>query len=138
MGRRLLLVLGITALLSWQIGTGPVHRLIDWLAAQPQLGDTLAGTDLGTREDAVSLLFLSTFGAPLALGVAAAIVTFVLTALAEAVRPAVRALALPDTAATITVLIALALSAWLIRDAWLPRSLWMLGVLARAYRVVIA
>jgi len=138
MSRWLLLILALIALASWQTGTGVTHRAIDWLAAQPQLGGTLLGTDATTRQEALSLLFVSTFGAPFALTVALAGIGFVLTALAEAARPAMRALTLPDAAAPVSVLTVLALTAWLGRDAWLPRSLWMLGVLARACRAIVA
>ncbi|SRR5712691_4416907 len=137
MGGKAFAMLVLTLLVLWLSGTPLVDRVVDGLAAQPQLGDTLVRADLDTRTDALTLLFFCTFAAPLALAVAVGAVAFLLAVLVEAARPAMRALALPDRATRATIAVAVGSAAWLARDAWLPRSLWVLGMLARAYRVVV-
>jgi hypothetical protein len=131
------LMVVLSLFVIWLSGTPLADRVVDWLAAQPQLGDTLTTASPGAREQALSLLFLCTFAAPFGLIVVAGLAGVLLALLVDAARPAARALALGETAARATVMVALASAAWLARDAWLPRSLWMLGLLARAYRVAV-
>jgi hypothetical protein len=135
MGGKAFALVVLTLFVIWLSGTSLVDRVVDRLAAQPQLGDTLGRADLDARMDALTLLFFCTFAAPFALAVAAAAAAFLLAVLVEAARPASRALAMPETATRATIALAVGSAAWLARDAWLPRSLWVLGVLARAYRV---
>jgi len=130
-------LLVLTLLVVWLSGTPLVDRMVDRLAAQPQLGQTLVRADLDTRTDALTILFFCTFAAPLAVVVAMGTGAFLLAVLVEAARPATRALAVPDGATRATIALAVGSAAWLARDAWLPRSLWVLGLLARAYRVVV-
>jgi hypothetical protein len=137
MGSKTFAVLALSLLVVWLSGTPLVDRVVDRLAAQPQLGQTLGRADLDTRTDALTLLFLCTFAAPLAVAGAVGTATLLLAVLVEAVRPATRALALPDRATRATIALAVGSAAWLARDAWLPRSLWVLGLLARAYRVAV-
>ena len=56
--------------------------------------------------------------------------------LSEAVAPAARALSLPCWTATAFALLALGGLAYAERGVWLSRSLWALGVVARAWRTV--
>jgi hypothetical protein len=137
MGKWLLLALAILVLLGGPLGRG-LHPAADWLAAQPQLGDTFAHVDPDTRQDALSLLFLFVFGAPPALLVALGLLTVLLGVLVEIMRPAARALALPDGAARAAVVLAVVVVVWVTHHAWIARSLWALGILARAYRTVVS
>jgi hypothetical protein len=52
--------------------------------------------------------------------------------------PVVRWCRLPDWIATATVLGGVAGVAWMQSELWLPRSLWFMGLLARACRIVIS
>ena len=52
--------------------------------------------------------------------------------------PIVRWFRMPDWIATAAVLSGVAAAAWLQSDLWVPRSLWFLGLLARACRIVIS
>jgi hypothetical protein len=45
---------------------------------------------------------------------------------------------LPDWFATGVVAAMMAVAAWLQSEIWLPRSLWFLSLLARAWRIVLA
>jgi hypothetical protein len=63
---------------------------------------------------------------------------FVLALLGGLVLPVVRWMRLPDWVATTAVGVLLAIVAWLQSDLWMPRSLWFLSMLARAWRIVLA
>ena len=50
----------------------------------------------------------------------------------------VRWFRLPDWVATASVLVGVVTALWLQSEMWLPRSIWFLGLLARACRVVVS
>jgi hypothetical protein len=58
--------------------------------------------------------------------------------LGGAVLPVTRWMQLPDSAATATVAVTLVCAAWLQSELWVPRSIWFLSLLARAWKVVLA
>jgi hypothetical protein len=45
---------------------------------------------------------------------------------------------LPDSVATAVVAVAIVGAAWMQSELWIPRSLWFVSLLARAWRVVLA
>jgi ABC-type phosphonate transport system ATPase subunit len=51
--------------------------------------------------------------------------------------PVVRWFRMPDWIATVTVMVGVAAVAWVESEAWVPRSIWFIGLLARACRIVI-
>ena len=83
-------------------------------------------------------LFATLFLGPFALFVAVVVLIFVMAILGGAVLPAVRWMQLPDWFATGGVAAAVGVVAWLQSDLWLPRSLWFLSLLARAWKIVLA
>ena len=54
------------------------------------------------------------------------------------VLPVVRWLSLPDWIATAVVIVGGGMAAWVQSAHWLPRSVWFLGLLARAWKVILA
>jgi hypothetical protein len=50
----------------------------------------------------------------------------------------VRWFRLPDWVATASVLGGVVTALWLQSEMWMPRSMWFLGLLARACRVVVS
>lgn len=114
----------------------PLADLGAQLAEQPQLGDTFKDPQFG-RQDAFVFVFSLLFLGPLALLVGFLLLLAVIAVLGGFVLPGVRALALPDWVATALVLVVLGALAYAKADVWLPRSLWILGLIARASRVVL-
>jgi hypothetical protein len=90
------------------------------------------------RADALMLIFATLFLGPFALFIGAVLIVFVMAILGGAVLPAVRWMQLPDWFATGVVAAMMAVAAWLQSEIWLPRSLWFLSLLARAWRIVLA
>jgi hypothetical protein len=90
------------------------------------------------RADALMLIFATIFLGPFALFIGIVCVVFVMAILGGAVLPATRWMQLPDSVATGVVAVARVAAAWMQSDLWMPRSLWFLSLLARAWRVVLA
>lgn len=129
------LVLGTAAVLGYGAGAlRPVERWLAHLAAQPGVREAFSDPDYG-RVDALTLLLsvflLTPFGALL---LALAFV-FVLIVVALLFEPVLRALRLPDWLALPVVLIGTAGGAWAASGFWLPQSLHVLGLVARAWSV---
>ena len=83
------------------------------------------------------LVFSTIFLGPLALAIGLLALVFVLAVCGGFLLPVVRWCRMPDWVATATVMVGVVGIAWLESDAWLPRSVWFLGLLARACRIVI-
>jgi hypothetical protein len=86
--------------------------------------------------EALVVLFYCTFLGPVVLLAATAVTLAVLGLLSEALTPAACALSLPRWTAMAFALLALGGFAYAERALWLSRSLWALGVVARAWRTV--
>jgi hypothetical protein len=63
---------------------------------------------------------------------------FAIAMLGGFVLPVVRWFSLPDWTATAVVIASGGATAWVQSAHWLPRSLWFLGLLARAWKVILA
>jgi hypothetical protein len=63
---------------------------------------------------------------------------FVLAVFGGFLLPIVRWFRMPDWIATVAVLGAVVAVAWMQSELWLPKSLWFLGLLARACRIVVS
>ena len=107
------------------------------LASRPEVARAFNDPDFG-RADALILVFSTLFLGPLALFLALLALIFVLAVFGGFLLPVVRWFRMPDWIATATVLTGVAVVAWMQSDLWLPRSLWFLGLLARACRIVIS
>jgi hypothetical protein len=107
------------------------------LASRPEVARAFNDPDFG-RADALILVFSTLFLGPLALFLALLALIFVLAVFGGFLLPVVRWFRMPDWIATATVLGGVAVAAWMQSDLWLPRSLWFMGLLARACRIVIS
>jgi hypothetical protein len=108
-----------------------------WFADQPEVSRAFSDPNFG-RADALILLFSTLFLGPLAALLGLLLLVFVLAVFGGFMLPIVRWFRMPDWVATAAVLGGVATLAWIQTDLWLPRSLWFLGLLARACRIVVS
>jgi hypothetical protein len=132
-----LLAVGAATWFAIQIGLLQPRELATWFAGRPEVLRAFSDPNFG-RADALMLIFATLFLGPFALLAVAAVTVFVLAILGGAVLPVTRWLQLPDSFATCLVALAVVTAAWLQSDLWVPRSLWFLSLLARAWRTVLA
>jgi hypothetical protein len=119
------------------MGVLDVRGIAAWFAGQPEVARAFADPHFG-RADALILLFSTLFLGPLALLLGLLGLVFVLAVFGGCLLPVVRWLRLPDWLATIAVLGSVVTMAWLQSELWLPKSMWFLGLLARACRIVVS
>jgi hypothetical protein len=119
------------------LGLLDLRGIAAWLANRPEVSRAFSDPNFG-RADALILVFSTLFLGPLALFLALMVLVFVLAVFGGFLLPIVRWLRMPDWIATAAVLGGVAAVAWLQSDLWLPRSLWFMGLLARACRIVIS
>jgi hypothetical protein len=108
-----------------------------WFANQPEVARAFSDPHFG-RADALILLFSTLFLGPLALLLGLMALVFLLAVFGGFLLPIVRWFRLPDWVATASVLGGVVTGLWLQSEMWLPRSLWFIGLLARACRVVVS
>lgn len=129
-----------SAVVIWfaiQTGFLQPREIAAWFAGRPEVMRAFSDPNFG-RADALMLLFATLFLGPFALFIGIVLVVFTMAILGGAVLPVTRWMQLPDSVATGLVTGALIGAAWMQSDLWVPRSLWFLSLLARAWRVVIA
>ena len=133
-----LILIGSVLYVAAYVGLIPrPHSLMSWLASRPDVAAAFHEPHFG-RADALVLVFGTLFLGPLALLLTIVFLVFVMAMLGGFLLPIVRWLRLPDWLATVMVLVTVGLVAYTAREAWVPGSLWFLGLLARACRVVLA
>lgn len=108
-----------------------------WFANRPEVAQAFADPQFG-RADALILVFSTLFLAPFALFVGLVLAIFAVAVLGGFVLPLVRWFSLPDWTATAFVIGSVGVVAWAQSNVWLPRSLWFIGLLARAWKIVLA
>ena len=113
-----------------------VRGIAAWFAARPEVAKAFTEPHFG-RADAIILVFSTLFLGPLALLLGMLALIFVLAVFGGFLLPIVRWFRLPDWFATAMVLGGVATAAWMNADVWLPRSIWFVGLLARACKIVI-
>ena len=129
-----------SAVVIWfaiQTGFLQPREIALYFAGRPEVLRAFSEPHFG-RADALILIFSTIFLGPFALFLGAVLVVFVLAILSGAVLPVTRWMQLPDSAATGLVAGLLIGVAWMQSDLWVPRSLWFLSLLARAWKVVLA
>jgi hypothetical protein len=119
------------------LGLLDLRGIAAWLAARPEVSRAFSDPNFG-RADALILVFSTLFLGPLALFLALMALIFVLAVFGGFLLPIVRWFRMPDWIATAAVLGGVAGVGWMQSELWLPRSLWFLGLLARACRIVIS
>jgi len=132
-----LIAIGSTLVLAMYAGLVRPREIAIYFAGRPEVAQAFADPQFG-RADALILVFSTLFLAPFALFVALVLIIFSVAMLGGFVLPVVRWFSLPDWTATAFVLLVGSLTAWMQSDQWLPRSLWFLGLLARAWKVILA
>ena len=132
-----LLAITVVTMFAIQAGVFSPREIAMWFAGRPEVMRAFADPNFG-RADALMLIFATLFLGPFALFIGAVLIVFVMAILGGAVLPAVRWMQLPDWFATGVVAAMMAVAAWLQSEIWLPRSLWFLSLLARAWRIVLA
>ena len=113
-----------------------VRSIAAWFASRPEVAKAFADPDFG-RADALILLFSALCPAPLAVLLGGLMLIFVLAVFGGFLLPVMRWFRLPDWLATAMVLGGVVTALWMHSDAWLPRSLWFVGLLARACRIMV-
>jgi hypothetical protein len=108
-----------------------------WFANQPEVSRAFSDPNFG-RADALILLFSTLFLGPLALLLGLIVLVFLLAVFGGFLLPIVRWFRLPDWLATAAVLGAVVTVLWTQSASWLPKSMWFLGLLARACRIVVS
>jgi hypothetical protein len=119
------------------LGVVEPRGIAAWFANQPEVSRAFSDPNFG-RADALILLFSTLFLGPLAMLLALLGLVFVLAIFGGFLLPIVRWFRLPDWIATVSVLGGVVTVLWLQTDLWLPKSLWFLGLLARACRIVVS
>jgi hypothetical protein len=119
------------------LGVVEPRGIAAWFANQPEVSRAFSDPNFG-RADALILLFSTLFLGPLAMLLALLGLVFVLAIFGGFLLPIVRWFRLPDWIATVSVLGGIVTVLWLQSDLWLPKSLWFLGLLARACRIVVS
>jgi len=114
-----------------------VRGMAAWFASRPEVAKAFADPDFG-RADALILVFSTLFLGPLAILLGGLMLIFVLAVFGGFLLPVMRWFHLPDWLATAMVLSGVVTALWVHSDAWLPRSLWFVGLLARACKIVIS
>lgn len=119
------------------LGVLEPRSIAAWFANQPEVSRAFSDPNFG-RADALILLFSTLFLGPLAILFGALVLVFALAVFGGFLLPVTRWFRLPDWIATASVLGGVVTLAWLQAEMWLPRSLWFLGLLARACRIVVS
>jgi hypothetical protein len=132
-----LIAFGSMLAIAMYVGLVRPREIAIYFAGRPEVAQAFADPQFG-RADALILVFSTLFLAPFALFVALVLIIFSVAMLGGFVLPVVRWFSLPDWTATAFVLLVGSLTAWMQSDQWLPRSLWFLGLLARAWKVILA
>lgn len=133
-----LIATGAAVYLSIHTGLFPdLSGVVAWLAERPGVAEAFSEPHFG-RADALILLFSTLFLGPLALLIASVLLLFAMAVLGGFILPFVRWVNLPDWSATVIVIGLGVVGAWTQSSLWLPQSLWFLGLLVRACRIVFA
>ena len=114
-----------------------VRGIVAWFANRPEVAKAFSEPHFG-RADAIILVFSTLFLGPLALLLGLLTMIFVLAVFGGFLLPIVRWFRLPDWFATALVLGGVITAAWMNSNVWLPRSIWFVGMLARACKIVIS
>jgi hypothetical protein len=119
------------------LGVLDLRGMAAWFANRPEVSRAFSDPNFG-RADALILVFSTLFLGPLALLFGLLLLVFVLAVFGGFLLPIVRWFRMPDWIASAIALVGVIVAAWLQSDLWLPRSLWFLGMLARACRIVVS
>jgi len=114
-----------------------IRGIAAWFANRPEVAKAFSDPNFG-RGDALILVFSTLFLGPLAVLLGLLLLVFVLAVFGGFLLPIMRWFRMPDWFATVAVLGGVVAALWVYSDLWLPRSLWFMGLLARACKIVIS
>ena len=132
-----MILLGAIAYAVIYLGLFDLRGAASYLANRPEVSQAFTEPHFG-RADAIILVFSTLFLGPLALLLGLMALVFLLAVFGGFLLPIVRWFRLPDWVATASVLGGVVTALWLQSEMWLPRSMWFIGLLARACRVVVS
>jgi len=136
--RHWFLTLAAGVLIAMDTGFVPSPRdVIPELATRPEVRTAFQDPIFGTQ-DAMLFLFSFLFFGPFAGFVGFFLLLFVLGTLGAIFLPLGRRVGLPEWCSTTLYLMLLGTITYVERDAWMPTSLWFLGLMARAWIVVMS
>jgi hypothetical protein len=124
----LLAVVGLAWYLDW---FAPFRAFLGWLASGPDVRYAYRDPEHG-RLDAMLMLLSFTLVAPMVVLVVAVALAFALIVAALLFEPFVRILRLPAWTSVPVVLVAVGYAAYSFQALWLPQSMHVLGLVARA------
>jgi hypothetical protein len=138
MGRAVIVILiAVAVVVVFAVESGSVPRaaeLVERLATRPEVGDRFDDPESG-RFDATVFLFTCVLMAPFAV-IAGGLAVAVYHAVLEAtVLPLGRRVGLPDGAVVSAVTLMVSGVAWVQAELWVPRSVSLLALIARAWVV---
>jgi hypothetical protein len=113
----------------WAHSSQTIRDQIWWLASQPRV--ETAFDDEGGGAEALIVLIAFVIVSPVAVSILAILLTFAI----KVVGAFLYRLRLPEFISVPVVMLALIVSTYTVREAWLPGSLYLLGLVARAYLV---
>jgi hypothetical protein len=120
---------------AWYGGLfGEAVGRLTWLAHQPGVSTAFTEPEHG-RVDALVMLLSFFLLAPLAVLLALVALIFVLIVFVLMFEPILRLLRLPEWVAVPVVVMGSAAGAWATTALWLPQSLHVIGLVARAWLV---
>lgn len=132
-----LILLGALLYATIYLGVLDPHGIAVWFANRPEVARAFSDPNFG-RADALILVFSTLFLGPLVLLVSVMTLVFAMAVFGGFLLPIVRWFRLPDWSATALVVGGVVTTLWIQSEAWLSRSLWFLGLFARACRIVIS
>lgn len=113
----------------WAHSSQTIRDQIWWLATQPRV--ETAFDDEGGGAEALIVLLSFIIVTPVVVSIFAILLTFAV----KVVGAFLYRLRLPEFVSVPVVMAALVVSTYTVREAWLPGSLYLLGLVARAYLV---
>jgi hypothetical protein len=133
-----LILMGSALYVTTYVGLIPsAQEIISWLASRPEVVYAFREPHFG-RADALILVFGTLFLGPLALLIGLVFLVFIMAVLGGFLIPIVRWFSMPEWVANVLTLGMITTAAYVARDTWLPNTFWFLGLLARAYRIILA
>lgn len=115
----------------------PADDLMSWLSNRPEVVHSFNEPHFG-RADALILVFSALFLGPFALWIGLIVLVFIMAVLGGFVVPIVRWFSMPEWFANVLSLGVVTAVAYTARDLWMPKTFWLIGLVARACRIVLA
>jgi hypothetical protein len=123
---------------AWYFGLfAPLTPALLWLASQPETWDAFSDPQTGTS-DALLMLISFFLLSPFVLFIGFLVLTFVVIVILVLSEPLFRAVRAPSWLCVALVLVGIGIGAYVYREVWMPQTLYVLGLAARAGLVYFA